>query len=395
MLQNNNLEYINNKYSSIATRFGEESTNRLIYLYETINQPLQKVFSLVHFQLNKLFKYVNSRISNGRITAQESRDLIFLIEELFNLQANLSTTVYNFNIHENYLSVLNSLNNFLEDSYGSDIPKDFTKINILENIPIFTLKNYVQKSSHSQNQLYELKLIGEGSYAKVFKYKDTFYNKTFVIKRAKNGLSSKELKRFETEFNTMQSFNSPYIIEVYKYDSLKNEYYMEYADYTLEKFINQNNNKLTFSKRCGLVNQIIRAFEYIHSKNLLHRDISPNNILLKAYEELHVVKISDFGLVKLPDNSLTSRNTEFKGSFNDPNLELTGFGNYELRHEIFALSRIIYFVMEGRITLQKFFNDDFESFIKKGTDLNINNRFKTLEELKLAFEKCIKSVISI
>lgn len=69
-----------------------------------------------------------------------------------------------------------------------------------------------------------LKLIGECSYAKVFKYKDNFYNKYFALKRAQIGLNAKELERFKLEFDSMQSFNSPYILEVYSFDDQKNEY---------------------------------------------------------------------------------------------------------------------------------------------------------------------------
>ena len=95
---------------------------------------------------------------------------------------------------------------------------------------------------------------------------------------------------------------------------------MEYMDLTLYKYINQNNSKLTIKKRKGICRQILKAFKYIHSKGIFHRDISPNNILVKTYEDIDVIKISDFGLIKIPDSQLTSMWTEFKGSFNDPSL---------------------------------------------------------------------------
>ncbi|EME8241774.1 protein kinase family protein, partial [Enterococcus faecium] len=84
----------------------------------------------------------------------------------------------------------------------------------------------------------------------------------------------------------------------------------------------KNNTKLSFSQRKNMGYQILKAFEYIHSKKLLHRDISPNNILIKVYEELLILKVSDFGLVKNPDLQVTSLNTEFKGWFNDPALAI-------------------------------------------------------------------------
>ena len=63
---------------------------------------------------------------------------------------------------------------------------------------------------------FSIKQIGTGSYANVFKYKDTFYDRHFVIKRAKKDLSAKELERFKREFEEMKEFSSPYILEVFR-----------------------------------------------------------------------------------------------------------------------------------------------------------------------------------
>lgn len=99
-------------------------------------------------------------------------------------------------------------------------------------------------------------------------------------------------------------------------------------DYTLDSYITKYNSSLSLPQRKGIVKQILHAFNYIHSQKILHRDISPNNILVKKYADVIVVKIADFGLVKIPESSLTSFSTEFKGSFNDPALVLDGFESY-------------------------------------------------------------------
>ena len=144
----------------------------------------------------------------------------------------------------------------------------------------------------------------------------------------------------------MNSLVSPYVLEVYKYDDKKNEYIMEYVDSTLEKYIN-NHMELSIQSRKSMVMQIFKAFDYIHSRGILHRDISPQNILIKEYDNVAVVKISDFGLVKIPNSNLTDYNTNFKGSYNDPSLVQDGFSDYSIVHEIYALSKVVCFVMIG------------------------------------------------
>ena len=53
-----------------------------------------------------------------------------------------------------------------------------------------------------------------------------------------------------------------------------------------------------------------------------------------------------------------------KGSL-DPKLEILGFNNYEIRHETYALTRIVYFVMTGKTKLETFKNKEFENLLIK------------------------------
>ena len=232
---------------------------------------------------------------------------------------------------------------------------------------------------------FELKLIGEGSYAKVFKYVDGFYDHTFVVKRAKKDLTEKELARFKREFEQMKSLSSPYIVEVYSYNNATNEYIMEYMDCTLDRYISENNGKLTFGQRKSIVLQLLKAFKHIHSKGLLHRDICPKNVLLKLYDDVRVVKVSDFGLVKIPDTDLTSVSTEYKGYFNDPELRLEGFNTYCIIHETYAITRLIYFVMTGRTNTDKISNPTLKSFVIQGLSADKKKRFQDIDELIIAF----------
>lgn len=391
-IQDRNLIYLGNKIEELIAIYGEENINRYIAFYDDMPLYLKQFFSLFHYKFNSLLKYMNSRLQNGHFTAGESRELIFFIDEFKTVRSNLKNSNYDFDIIPYYKDILDVCEDFLQSSGGSSIPSGFKKINIIENEPIFLLQSSVSIPRSDRKVLFPTKTIGEGSYATVHKYKDEYYNRFFVVKKAFKDLTQKEYERFKIEFEEMKKLNSPYVIEVFNFDEENNQYIMEYADETLDSYISKNNGHLDLRERVGLIRQIFQAFIYINSKGVLHRDVSTKNILIKKYDGLNVIKVSDFGLVKRQDSALTNINTELKGYFNDPKLELTGFKNYEIWHETYALTRIVYFVITGKTKINSFKNQEFKAFINKGIADDINERYQSVEELRQAFLKIINTL---
>lgn len=243
---------------------------------------------------------------------------------------------------------------------------------------------------HTQTPVFAAKRpLGEGSYARTFRYTDPFYDKDFVIKKAKSELSEKELERFRREFEQMKALRSPYIVEVYSYFPETQEYTMELMDCTLYNYISKNNTTLSMTQRKTIIAQLLRGYRYLHSQSVLHRDVSACNALVNIYDDAIVVKISDFGLVKIVDSELTSENTEFKGSLNDPALRVQGFANYELRHELYAITLLCVYVLTGKTNFAKVKEAPIVEFMHKGTDADINKRFQALDELQKGISRCV------
>lgn len=372
----------------ISTEYGE--------LYKNIvSEKLRDILRTYHLKLVRLFQDMNSRLpteeGGAHYWASQSRELLKIIENSYEICAILDNTDDAIKIDNYYDGLFKKCRGFLSKSGGSMLPAKMEKVKIYYTIPIYTTVFTVSVQS-DKKFVYPLKMIGEGSYATAFKYKDTFYNRFFVLKRAKYDLDDKELERFKREFEIMSSLSSPYIVEVFSYEEDKNEYIMEYMDYTLDKFISKNNSTLPFEIRRNIVRQILRAFNYLHSKGLLHRDVSPKNILIKKYEDTLVVKISDFGLAKIPESTLTNVGSKFKGYFNDPVLAAEGFENYEMCHEIYALTRIVYYVMTGKTNTNNIENDALKKFVMRGLDSNKENRFSDVNELKYCFENVMEQL---
>lgn len=363
-------------------------------LYDFVpNEDLRKLLASYHTQLNSWFTVMNSDIrkeydedgnlhfTGGYFHAQNSRDYLSLIENIEQLKSKLSDSEYAFALcNEAYIERIRQCRKFVVKSGGSTIPKGFAPIETEELNPIFQMSKNIAIRQNEKTLYANLTFIGKGSYAHVFSYIDPTYQIPIVLKRALPELNTKELERFKQEYEVLKSLKSPYIIDVYAYHQDNNEYTMEYMDETICNYISTNNAKLDLTTRKRIIAQICKGLSYIHSKGLLHRDISLTNVFIKHYEDVDVVKIGDFGLVKTPASNLTSFQSDFKGSLNDPDLINVGFMNYKIHHETYALTRLCYYILTGGTSLDTQ-TGTIKAFWQKGTSTDINNRFKSVEDL--------------
>lgn len=390
-----NIEnYLEGKYRELG---GYINTDYLD-LYNTFtNTRLQVILSTIHNIFINNYEAMNTRLPTTDSTeyfwANNSRELLLAIDILQNLEKILSQTENAFIIDEYYQGVIKLSSSFLQQYRGSQIPAGIDKIEIYYTIPIVRKKDAVTIASEgTETRNANLVFVGSGSYAKVYYYNDTFYNCRFAVKRANADLSPKEIARFKQEYEEMSKLSSPYILKVYNYNQNKNEYIMEYMDQCLAQHIINSKPTPTISSRIRIISQILNAFSYIHSKELLHRDINPNNILIKKYENSLVVKISDFGLVKVPESKLTTPHTSFKGAFNDPALVTEGFSTYCMEHETYALTKTIAFILTGSAMVSKIRDTSLKALIDKGLSTDKRKRFHSVNEMRTAFNKYFQSL---
>ncbi len=377
--------FIETKYRDLGVRISIE----YIDLYGVFsNRKLQEIFSTIHSMFVENFRAMNSRLPTNQCTAHywadNSRELLLAFDVLNGLERVLTTTNNAFVVDPYYKDIIAKSSSFLESSGGSVIPQGMNKVEIYYTEPIFRKKDSVKISSSPAEQQYaDLQQIGFGSYATVYSFVDPFYNRKFVLKRANDNLNSKEIERFKQEYEQMKKLSSPHIIEVYRYDLTKNEYIMEYVDFTMKDYIEKKNPMVEERKK--IVNQIFHAFKFIHSKNVLHRDISPANIMIKTYDDVNVVKVCDFGLVKIPDSDLTSVDTILKGCYNDPALITEGFKNYNILHETYALTRLVAFIITGKANADKIADRKLKTYVEKGLSPDKSKRFQSVDEMATAF----------
>lgn len=87
--------------------------------------------------------------------------------------------------------------------------------------------------------------------------------------------------------------------------------------------------------------------------------------MIKTFDDMTVVKVCDFSLVKHPNSDLIFIDTVLKGCYNDPNLNIEGFRNYTVIHETYAFTRIIAFILTGKTTVYRIQDINLKSFVEK------------------------------
>ena len=342
------------------------------------------VFASLHERLNGHFVAINDRVrSTHHYWADNSRELIALIDELAETIGTLRRVRFDVSFREDYDAAVRRCKPWLSTSGGSAVPEDFEPIEIVKYEPVFVRSETTIKLK-KQNATVKLQLIGEGSYAHVFSFVDPDYGIKIAVKRAKKGLDERDLRRFRDEFNILKRLSFPYIVEVYRYDEIRDEYKMEFCDETLRTYIRKRNNSLRFATRKRIALQFLYGISYIHDQGLRHRDLSLQNILLKVYASKAVlVKLSDFGLAKDHTSDFTRTKTEMRGTIRDP--MLASFKEYDVINEVYSIGWVLSYIFTGKESLPRA-DDGLSRIIQKCTTNNLEQRYPDVRAIIMDVE---------
>jgi predicted Ser/Thr protein kinase len=149
--------------------------------------------------------------------------------------------------------------------------------------------------------------LGEGSYGVVFK--GTWQHTEVAIKQLKLAEPSQEATdEFQREVKVMVQLNHPHIIHLYGVctDQIPPCMVMEYMPRGSLYHVLGSKLPLDAKQRQQIALDIARGLAFLHSKNILHRDLKSLNVLLD--KDFHA-KLCDFGLskIKLESSSTSSR----------------------------------------------------------------------------------------
>ena len=354
------------------------------------NKELRKFFAKCHKIIIDAYLSHNheKRISGGFFSEGKEDLLLDCLKAIYTLQKSIENSPQGFKIDEYYDDIFKqSIIAIEDDFFATTSTIDFNIILPLK-IPIFSLSNKVKVSHFLANgAMSNLCEIGKGSYGTVYKFHDPFLNRDLALKKANVDLNSEEIERFALEFQTLNDLDSPYIVEVYNFDKESNHYTMEYFPHSLSDYYNQQD--ISMEIRISIAKQVCSAVDYMISKKTYHRDLSPNNVLIKKYGDGSVVaKLSDFGLVKIPDSTKTKYQTNPKGSYIPIEIALrrVSYDKYGDLQEIWSLTCLLFFIMNG-FDFEDMFDDNnvYIDAYKAGTNETLEQRTNNVPELLKLF----------
>ncbi|MGH8723110.1 MAG: serine/threonine-protein kinase, partial [Burkholderiales bacterium] len=145
--------------------------------------------------------------------------------------------------------------------------------------------------------------IGEGGVGNVYAARHDLLKRPTAVKLLKPTRATDEMvARFEREAQLASQLSHPNMVEIYDYGHSAdgNLYYaMEFLEgETIGKLVLQG-GPMPVARVLHLLRQVCAGLAEAHGKGMVHRDVSPTNIMVCRYGgEYDFVKILDFGLVK-------------------------------------------------------------------------------------------------
>lgn len=145
---------------------------------------------------------------------------------------------------------------------------------------------------------------------------------------------------------------------------------------TLEQVVAER-GRLQQNEAVNLAQQICEAVQELHRLGILHRDLTPANIIV-ADDGAHII---DLGIARpLTDTANRNRDTTALGTYGFASPEQYGFAPTDVRSDIYSLGRILGFMLTG------VYPDDTRYTPLLSDDLYVTPRLRAIVERATAFE---------
>jgi hypothetical protein len=224
--------------------------------------------------------------------------------------------------------------------------------------------------------------LGEGGMAEVYTAA-TFgaegFRRTFVVKRLRAELAREPsvVAQFIDEANLGSTLVHSNIIPVFDFGKVGEEYFLA-QEYILGRDLGRLTSRVVEREGHPLAPAVVlyalaetlKALEYAHTKlgdggrplGIVHRDVSPSNILVSARGE---VKLFDFGIVKAEGRVTKTQHGVVKGNVSFMSPEQARGSDVDARADLFSLGLVAFYCLTGDVLYHG--NTTYELLVKAAT----------------------------
>ncbi len=190
--------------------------------------------------------------------------------------------------------------------------------------------------------------IGAGGMSDVYKAKDQVLGRFVAIKVLKQEFSEDTtfVSKFHAEASSAAGLEHPNIVNVYDVGSEDGMYYivMECIEgVTLKTYI-EKKGQLNYKEAISIAIQVGRGIEAAHMKQIIHRDIKPQNIMISTDGK---VKVTDFGIARAASSNTIHSDVMGSVHYSSPEQARNGFVDH--KSDIYSLGIVMYEMVTGRV----------------------------------------------
>ena len=191
--------------------------------------------------------------------------------------------------------------------------------------------------------------LGTGGMATVWLGYDTILDRQVAIKTFKIDANDEDaVKRFNREAKAVTSLSHPNIVSIYDVENEGEFYYLilEYVEGMTLKDYMIKNPRIPIETIVHIAKQISAGLSHAHQNGIIHRDIKPQNILMK--EDL-TCKITDFGIARAYGDTTLTQTNQMLGTVYYLSPEQARGNVATAQSDIYSLGILIFEMITGQI----------------------------------------------
>ncbi len=198
--------------------------------------------------------------------------------------------------------------------------------------------------------------INRGGMGVVYLVRNRRMDRFEALKVVKAELLARDgaLERFEREMRSAARLNHQNIVTAFSAPPLEGlvAFAMEFVDGTDLYNLVKRRGVLPVSNACYYVYQTAQGLQHAHERQMVHRDIKPNNLMLTREGKKQLVKILDFGLAKASseqrvDGGLTATGQMLGTPHYVAPEQTHDASNADVRADIYSLGCTLHYLLEG------------------------------------------------